>query len=387
MAGADPEVGGLPFLGVVVSSLGGPLALAALYVPALTADVAGSAGWVALAGSALFAVPLLIWVRFARRVAGPGGLYDYVLAGAGRKLALTQAGLWIGSYVLYLVYTTTAIVYTTLPTVLPWIRPYRPALEIAIPVVLAAVMLAGRAVTLAVLGLLAAGQLVLVAVLAVLAVDHSASAASATVPAGSAAFTSAGAKVALLYICGSLPLFLGGEVRRARTTIPRVLVGGYLLVAVGVIVAVYPLAANPAFTHAAIPGMAVAQVFSGRALAVAVGVGVAVSTAGVMLVEYLATSRLLHALTARPLRHIVAVLAIVLVASAPLTLIAPQRSYDDLLKPSLVMLWLSQLIVFAVYPSFRRRIQRLRFPDIGLAIGASLFAAYGLYTSVGTATT
>jgi len=381
------SIGGLPFLGVVVSSLGGPLALAALYVPALVADVAGSAGWVALAGSAMFAVPLLVWVRYAGRLAGPGGLYDYVAAGGGRTLARAQAGLWLASYVLYLVYTTAAIVYDTLPTVLPWIRPYQPALEIAIPVVLAGIMLAGRTVTLAILGLLGAAQLVLVAVLAAVTIDHSTSADSFRVPTGAADFAGASGQVALLYICGSLPVFLGGEIRRARSTIPRGLVGGYLLVAVGVIAAVYPLAANPAFTHAAIPGMAVAQVFSGRTLAVAIGIGVAVSTAGVMLVEYLATSRLLHALTARPVQHIIAALAVVLVASAPLTLIDPERIYADLLKPSLVMLWLSQLIVFAVYPRFARRVGRLRVTDLALAVGASVLAGYGLYTTFHTATT
>jgi len=42
----------------------------------------------------------------------------------------------------------------------------------------------------------------------------------------------------------------------------------------------------------------------------------------------------------------------VLVASAPISLINPDRFYDDLLKPSLGALWVSQAIVFAVYPRF-----------------------------------
>jgi hypothetical protein len=36
-------------------------------------------------------------------------------------------------------------------------------------------------------------------------------------------------------------------------------------------------------------------------------------------------------------------------AAAPVTLINPERIYTGLIKPSLVALWLSQLIVFAVY--------------------------------------
>ncbi len=81
-----------------------------------------------------------------------------------------------------------------------------------------------------------------------------------------------------------------------------------------------------------------------------VGVGVAVSVAGVMLVEYFALTRLLHVLTRRSVRQMTVALAVVLVVSAPLTLINPDRFYEALLKPSLVALWLSQLIVFVVYP-------------------------------------
>jgi amino acid transporter len=384
---AQPPLGQLAFLGVAIASLGGPLALAALYVPTIVADVTRSAGFVALLGSVAFAVPLLVWLRYARHVAGSGGLYDYVRAAVGRRPAMLQAGLWIASYALYLIYTTAAIVYDTLPTVLPWIRPWQTTLEIAIPVLLAAIMLAGRTATIAVLGLLAVGQLVLVAVLAAVTIGHDAPAHSFAVPAASGDLTKAGAQVALLYVCGSLPLYLGGELRRPRRTIRRLLPVAFVVVALSVTAAVFPLAENPAFTRAAIPGMSVAQVFSGRGLAVAVGVGVAVSTAGVMLVEFLALTRLLHRLTARPMRQVIGVLSAVLVVSAPITLIDPDRIYDDLLKPSLVALWLSQLVVFVAYPWFGARHDRLRVVDVVLAAGASAFAIYGIYATFQSAAT
>jgi hypothetical protein len=248
-------------------------------------------------------------------------------------------------------------------------------------------MLAGRTVTIGVLGLLAVGQLVLVVILAVVAIGHDAPANSFAVPSASGELTKAGAQVALLYVCGSLPLYLGGELREPRRTIRRVLPLAYGLVALSVTAAVFPLAANPAFTRAAIPGMSLAQVFSGRGLAVAVGVGVAVSTGGVMLVEFLALTRLLERLTARPMRQIIGALSAVLVVSAPLTLIDPDRIYDDLLKPSLVALWLSQLIVFVAYPWFRARYARLRVLDVALAAGASAFAVYGIYATFQSAAT
>ncbi|HEY3087359.1 MAG TPA: hypothetical protein VGJ59_04765 [Jatrophihabitantaceae bacterium] len=381
-AGEAPPVRTLPFLGVVIASFGGPLALAALYAPSILTDASASAGFAMVAAAVVFAVPLLVWLRYSRHVATSGGLYGFVVAAAGPRVGLAQAGLWIASYVLYLAYTTASIVYDTLPVVLPGVHRYQPALEIAIPVALAVIMLAGRAITLAVIGAVAAGQMVLLAVLAAVTVGHDAPASSFAVHAPAGAVATATAQTALLYVCGSLPLFLGGEVVRPFRTVPRVLTAGFLLTAVGVVAAVFPIAANPAFAHAPIPGMSIAEVFSGHSLAVAIGIGVAVSTAGLMLVEYVALSRVLHAVTDRPLRPIIGVLAVVLVGSAPLSLINPERFYEDLLKPSLIALWLSQLVVFAVYPRFAAARRHRPLPAWMLAIGASAFAIYGLYATV-----
>jgi amino acid transporter len=382
-----PPIGQLAFLGVTVASLGGPLALAALYAPGLIDDTTSSAGFVAIAGAVVFLLPLGVWLAFSRQIQSNGGLYGFVEAAAGRRVALVQAGLWIASYALYLVYTTVAIVYDTLPTVLPGVRPYRTLLEIAIPVVIAAVMLAGRTVTLAVLGVLALGQMALVGALAGVGIAHGAelSAFAPHSPVGDLATPTA--QISLLYVCGSLPLFLGGEVVRPARTVRRGLVVGYTLVAAGVVAAVYPLAANPAFTRAPIPGMSLAQVFAGHDLAVAIGLGVAASTAGVMLVEYLALSRLVHVLSGFSTRKIILGLGGVLVAAAPISLIDPERFYDDLLKPSLIALWLSQLMVFAVYPRFAARHGGLRTGHVLLAAGAVAFAIYGIYATLQHAST
>ncbi len=383
----DRPIGQLAFLGVMVASLGGPLALAALYVPSIIDDTTPSAGLVTVAGAVVFLLPLGVWLRYSRQITSSGGLFSFVEAAAGRRVALVQAGLWIASYALYLVYTTVAIVYDTLPTVLPWIRPYRPVLEIAIPVVIAAVLLAGRTLTLLVLGTLAVGQLALVGALAAVSIGHGADLSAFGAHASAGDLGTATGQISLLYVCGSLPLFLGGELARPVRTVRRGLVGGYALVAAGVVAAVFPYAANPAFTRAPIPGMSVAQVFSGRDLAVAVGVGVAASTADVMIVEYLALSRLIHVISGRSTHAIIAGLAVLLVAAAPISLLDPERFYDDLLKPSLVALWLSQLMVFAVYPRFAARYGGARIAHLLLAAGAMAFAGYGVYATFQQAAT
>ncbi len=376
-------IGPWAFTGVAVTSFGGPLALAGLMAPALLAQAADSAGLAILAGAVVFTVPLWIWLRYSRHVNSSGGLYAFVEAAAGRRIALAQAAIWTFSYALYLVYTSVQIVYDLLPQVLPGERQYQTLLALLIPIALAAVMIAGRAVTLIVIGLMAAGQLALAGILDAVTIAHVSTPVSTfgtTAPAGSLA--KASAQTSLLYICGSLPLFLGGELSRPVRTVRRGLVGAYVLTVGVVLLAVAPLAAAPGLLNTEIPGVSVAQQFASQGLADAIGIGIAVSTAGVILCEYLALTRLVHAITSWRLRPITIAIGAALVLTAPFTLIDPDGFYDSLAKPSLIALWLSQLIVFAVYPLFaHKRGQRAR-AAWAFSLGASAFAIYGLWTSV-----
>jgi hypothetical protein len=101
-----------------------------------------------------------------------------------------------------------------------------------------------------------------------------------------------------------------------------------------------------------------------------------------MLVEYLALSRLVSAVVSWPLRRIIIAIGAAMVVAAPLTLINPQRIYNDLLTPSLIALWLSQLIVFAVYPRFAARQHSRPLPAWALTVAASAFAVYGLWATI-----
>jgi hypothetical protein len=59
-------------------------------------------------------------------------------------------------------------------------------------------------------------------------------------------------------------------------------------------------------------------------------------------------------------------------------LIDPAGFYSALLKPSLIALWLSQLIVFAVYPSFVARQRERVLPALIVSLAAGGLAIYGL---------
>ncbi len=378
----ERPAGDWAFTGLAVTSFGA-LALAALLAPGTIVGASASGGLVTIAAAVVFAALLLIWLRYSRHIASSGGLYAFTEAAAGRRLALLQAGLWIVSYLLYLIYTTAQIVYMVLPVVFPAERAWQPVLEVAIPLALAAVMIAGLRATLIVTGLLAAGQLAIAVALSGVTISHlgaPASSFAANVPAGT--LVPATGQTALLFICGSLPLFLGGEVARPARTIRRGLISAYIASAVVMTAAIFPLAAAPAFARAPVPGVSIARQFAGPGFAAVVGIGVAASIAGVMLAEYLALSRLVRAISARPQRAITIAIGAVMAVTAPITLINPERIYYDLVQPSLIALWLSQLIVFAAYPRFAARHGHRPAPAWALTIVAVVLTGYGLWTSI-----
>ena len=214
-----------------------------------------------------------------------------------------QAAIWAFSYFLYLPYTVTDIVYEMLVVVFPGIEPWRPLLEVVLPIAIVALVLLGTLPALRVLAVSAVLQLGILVVLGAVVIHH--------VGAPTASFTHAhglrpgAANIALLFVCGSLPLFLGARSRAeahdpSRTPDRSDHRGAYVVFAVFAFTAV-----DPAVRGADLPGYAIAGAYSGRTLAIVVGVGAAASVAGLIVAEYLALSRLLFAFTGVPFRTLV----------------------------------------------------------------------------------
>jgi len=330
------------------------LALIALYIPAALDGAASSAGLTVVMATLLFVFPLAIWYRYSERIASSGGLYAFVEAATGPTIARVQAGFWIISYFLYLVYTVPYIVYDLLPVVFPEASRYGLLLDGLLVVLVTAIMLSPLIVTLSVTAAIAGLQIILAVVVAGVSLAHLGAPAAAFVGHGNFATVLVGAgKTSSLYICASLPLFLGGEVRGGGRAVRRALLWAFPVVAVLTIVAIVPLAnAGSAFINADIPGVFVAQTYSGRMLGVIVGVGVALSVAGLIIAEFIALSRLLGTIFRRPGRPMVMVISALFLPASLISLLNPKEAYSLLLKPSLVALWISQLLVVAVYPLF-----------------------------------
>ena len=329
-------------------------------------------------------LPLVVWLRYSEEIVSAGGLAAFVEAAVGRRAALVQAAIWSFSYFLYLPYTVSDVVYEMLGDVFPGLHPWRPVLQIALPLAIVAFVLARTTTVLRVLLVSAASQLGLMLIFAFVMLRHVGAPSSSftRVPAVSH-LARGGSNIALLFLCGSLPLFLGAEVVGGSRTVRRSLliagavVGGYL------VFAVFPLAAvDPALTHAHLPGYVIADAYSGRALAIAIGVGGAVSVTGLVVAEYLALSRLLHAVTRLPVRRLLVWIGVPFVAFDALSLIDPVSFDKNVLRPSLVALFLSQLMVFGVFPVYRARRGKLTPFDVLLAAGAFALMMWGLYRAV-----
>jgi len=365
----------------VAASIGGPIALIS-FLPGVAGEGADSAGLVVVLAVAVFAVPLAIWLAFSQRIVSPGGLSAFVEAAAGRRTAVAHGWIWALAYFLYLPYTVTFVVYDVLQPVFPGIHPYRAALELLLPALLVLFVFAPVRAVVVVLAVLAAAQLVALLVLAGFEFAH-VHTPFASHPAVNTTGRATGS-VALLFVCASLPLYLGAEVRGGARTVRRGLVGAFALVAAFFFVAALPLAGVPgSLRNAAVPGAAIAQAYSGRPLAVAIGLLTAASALALIVAEYLALARLLHWLHGPSVRTMLAWIAVPFLAADAISLVDPSGFYDKLLKPSLGALFVSQLIVFLVFPRFRRGLLALA----GAAVASGL-AGWGLYTLIaGTAAT
>jgi amino acid transporter len=372
--------GGALTFGFALATFGGPLALTALYAPGVAGPAVPSVGLATLLGGAAFALPVYVWWRYSERVASAGGLVAFVREAAGTRLAVVTGAVWALSYFLYLPYTVAELANETLPIVFPGLHGWRWALQLLLPLAATAFVLAPLAAVFAVFGALALYQLAMLLALGSVELAHVGAPASSFAVHGHADdFLIATFGISLLFVCGSLPFFFGEEVRGGGRTLRRAVAAGFVVAAAYTVFAAFPLAAVPrTLLGGAIPGFDIATAYAGRGFGVAVGVGAILSDALLVLAEFLALSRLLHWATGRSVRTTTLWVAVPFFVADAIALIDPEQFYEKAIKPSLVALWTSQLLVFAAFPLLRRR--RL---DLFVAAACAALAGWALYRVVG----
>lgn len=366
--------------GFAFTCLGGPLALLAVELPdAVGGRAIDSIGLVTLAGAALFVAPMLVWWRFSGRIASAGGLYGFTRLAVGDRVARVQGWTWVVSYQLYLGFTVTEVVYDLLPQEFPGIAEWRPWLLIGLAVGLsAALVFAERAVLWLLLVSVIVQVVVMVALTAAVLDGHGWSWASFSVGAHQGSVARGIANASLLFVCGSLPLFLGGEVAGGGRELRRIVAGSTAAVAVLLVLTAAPMAvyAGTRLASLEFPGHTVAVAESGAMLARWVAVVAIASVVGLMAAEFIALTRLLHALTGSGVRTAGRAVAAGFIVLALVSLIDPDKIYEYMITPSLTALYISQAIVFASYGVLVLRERTARPSDLiaaALACGLVLF--------------
>lgn len=356
-----------------------PLAFVSL-LPVTAEGSLRSAGLTIVLSVALFALPLTIWLVYSKRIASAGGLMAFVEAAVGRRAALAVGAIWTVSYFLYLPNTVGEISYTQLPAIFPGISSVRWVLELVLPLALVAIAL--LPISRVLIGMVAVVilQFALMLALGGLQLYHVGAPLSSFGVHGGTDVARGTANTALLFVCVSLPLFLGGEVRGGSRTIRATLVGSYALTAVYLVFTLFPLAKSAGVIHTEEFGAYdLAGVYGDRAFAILVGLGGVIANLTLILAEYLALSRLFHWGLRRPVRPMVALIGVVFFAASALYLIEPGELYDKFAKPSLFALFLSQFIVFVAFPVYRKLRERLVPADFVLAAVSAGLMVWGLY--------
>src|SRR5205085_12104628 len=161
--------------------------------------------------------------------------------------------------------------------------------------------------------------------------------------------------------------------RMVRRTV-AIAVGITAVLILGVAVPIAALAGSSVASLEA-PGYVLAKTYEGDGFAAAVGAGAIASIVAVIVAEFVALTRLIRGMLGIPVARSGPVIAVLFVAGDLLSLIDPDKAYSYALTPSLVALYISQAIVFLVYPRFRGRPSRIEWLAVLAATG---LAGFGL---------
>ena len=374
------------FVGFAISSLGGPLALVTVAGPdAVGARALHSIGLVILLGALLFAAPVAVWCFYLRRSATDGGLFTFTEIAAGRSVALVQGWVWLVSYVLYLVYTVTQVVYDLLAPSFPALTRHRGQLLVLLPLLMVAGLLLAERLMFVLLAISAVAQIALLAILTWVVWRGAGVHFSSFAPHGHTGSLARGvANTALLFTCSSLPLFLAGSVVGGAVTARKTLIGSVAGVAILAAAAAFSLSALAATQLASLefPGRTVAELYSGSTLADAVAIVSVASVLGLIVAEFIAITRVGHAMFHIPVKRVAQVTAVLFVAGDIISLIDPDTIYDDMITPSLTALYISQAIVFACFPLLLRKEGKRRPFQVALAVVATGLMLFGLEVAI-----
>lgn len=362
-----------------IASVGGPLALVSLNFFNSSYLAGPNALYATLGGAALFIAPLAVWYRYSK-TSSSGGLYAFVEKAAGKRVADAQGWLWIISYFLYLPWTVAYITYNLLPSIIGN-SAYLSVMEIALPILISCGILISFKRTIQFIALTAIIQIVAIAV--IVAAMFSIGAGSASTAANSPTLFTGILATSLLFVCSSLVLFLGGEVRGGAKTIRKALLISFAAVAALFILGTLALgSASPSQAGSEIPALLVLGGHFGSGAGIAAALLVILSLTALIVIEFIALTRLSRYMFNLEVGKGAKIIAVLFIISS-VVVIPFHNSFTNIVPiASLGALYLALAIPFIVYPLFSKKNGGIKTTDILVSAVSSLIMLYGFYTII-----
>ncbi len=364
-------------IGFAVSSLS-PLFLSTVALPgSLYAGDGSQPLLVLLLGTALFLPQLAIWCSFSKKMGSAGGLYGFTEAAVGKTVARVQALLWSISYLLYLPFTIAYVVYWLLPTMFNIGPGTLAGLEVILPLCIIVPMFLHRKLPFFILFFAALLQAAVIVVFSAAVAGHPALFQQGqTGPASLGPLATNLSGVSLLFVCGSLVLFLGGEVPNAKRVIPIVLLSSFAFSVAFILAGAHAMIAAG---NAAQPAR-IAQEAAGLPFSVLLSITLIISILGLVVAEFIALSRLFTYALGLSVGRSYAYISAFFLGACLVSLVNPLVFYNITIVISISALYASFVIVFLAYPFFARKFRMLSYYKIALAAVAVAVFLYGLYS-------
>ncbi|MBW9141894.1 MAG: APC family permease [Candidatus Aramenus sp.] len=392
----EPKEDSIPKYLVVAQSLSSiaPLGSVSAYLTfAMTYSLA-STGLSAILGSLVYLVWVIIGYRYSKVIASTGGTYEFAKQGGGELVGRIAGWLYWISYATYLSSVTTYLVSSVIPTFVGVSQTELSAIEVILPVLLFLLVISGVKPPLFYSLVTSSVEVLLIIALGVKVFalrGFSYSAFTLTVPTSN--FFAGAMAVAFTLAGGGASFFLGYEAKGKGKTVSTSYLLAFSIAAVAVVFASFYEVAFVGYANAGVisllnetqfPGYYISEQVLGFPFSAVFLAFTVNSLIGSAVAAYVALSRLTYTLVSRDMFRSVVIVFLFFFAWNLVGGITGQLLplYYLTTEISLVTLFVSHLIVSAVYPLFSRRIKGISVVDVALATLGSATMAYGVYSNL-----
>ena len=342
-----------------------PLGSVAAYLTFALAQAGQLTPLAAVIGVLLYGAWVVIAYQYSKEVESAGGTYQFARESLPRILASVTGWLYWGSYMLFIISTSSYLLGIVIPmTPLP--PSLLPPLQLGLPLMILGVMLTGVRPPLYYTLVTSVLEILMIFALGVLVLTRT---GLPSISLGISPLELASGSLAVSYTVagGGASFFLGKEAVRGRRAVSRAYLSAFTLAAVSVVfAATYEVAAGGEnlgyLIDSGFPGLAIAQEYAGPGFERLMLILTVSSLIGSIIAAYSALSRLTTALVRTDLARSVLLIALIYLGLSSIGLATNNffGVYEDMTAGSLFSLFLSHTLLSAGFPFFLKRRKALK---------------------------